>query len=171
MRRTLFAMVMVFALAALGCGKSESGTSSEGSAKPAGGEKAAGGASTITLDKLGGLKADVPAGAKAGDAMVGEGVMIQGPDLVVTIETASETRPKTAEDAKKEADMYSPKNVYVENLADGWALTYENEGGMGKNYFVQVRRDVGGKAIWCETTASTTKQQQNALATCKSIKP
>ena len=166
--RTTLAIVCLFVFA---CGKSESG-SGEGSAKPAGeGKAAAGGATSLTLDKLGGLKVDVPAGSKAGDAIVGEGVMIQGPDLVVTIETASETRPKTADDAKKEADMYSPKNVKAETLPDGWALTYDNEGGMGKNYFVQVRRELGGKAYWCETTASTTKQQENALAACKSLKP
>jgi hypothetical protein len=163
--------MLVLCLFAFACGKTVSGSSGEGSAKPAGGDKASGGSSTITLDKLGGMKAEVPAGAKAGDAIVGEGVTIQGPDLVVNIELASETRPKTVDDAKKEADMYSPKNMKDETLPDGWAITYDNEGGMGKNYFVQVRREIGGKAYWCETTASSTKQQENALKTCKSLKP
>ena len=126
-------------------------------------------ASTIELTKLG-LKADVPEGATAGDAIVGEGVMVQGPGIVVTVEVASDTRPKTVEDAQKEADAFSPQNLKSEKLSDGWALSFENTGGAGKNYFVQVRRDIAGKAYWCETTAAQPEQQTNALNTCKSLK-
>jgi hypothetical protein len=136
--------------------------------KPAEAPPAAG---PMTLEKVGGLKIDVPAGSTVGDAVGGKGAMIQGPDLVVSVEEASDTRPKTLEDAKKEADMYTPKNIKEETLPDGWVLTFENEGGMGKNYFVNVRRDIGGKAYWCETTASKPEQQANAVAACKSLKP
>jgi hypothetical protein len=127
-----------------------------------------GGSDKVSIDKLG-LKGDAPAGSTVGDAVVGEGAMVQGPGIVVTVEAASDSRPKTVEDAKKEADMYSPKNLKDEKLADGWALTFDNEGGAGKNFFVNVRRDIGGKAIWCETTASQPEQQANALAFCKSL--
>ena len=65
--------------------------------------------------------------------------------------------------------MYSPKNPKDEKLADGWAYTFENTGGMGTNYFVNVRRDIGGKSYWCETTASTPEQQTAALDFCKSL--
>lgn len=132
-------------------------------------DKAAAGG-PLDLPKLG-LKADAPAGATVGDVIGGgTGHMIQAPGLVVSVEVASETRPKTGEDAQKEADMYSPKNAKVEKLADGWALTFDNEGGMGKNYFVNVRREIDGKSIWCETTAAEPAQQANALAFCKSLK-
>ena len=66
--------------------------------------------------------------------------------------------------------MYTPKNLKEEKLADGWAITFDNEGGMGKNYFVNVRREIDGKSIWCETTASQEAQQTNALNFCKSLK-
>lgn len=132
-------------------------------AAPAGGNE-------VALTKLA-LKAEAPAGTEAKDAIVGEGVMLQGPGLIATVEIASDTRPKTIEDAKKDAEMYTPKNLKEEKLADGFAVAFENEGGMGKNYWVMVRREIGGKAYWCETTASQPEQQENALKACKSLKP
>jgi len=148
----------------VGCDDKKGSGGSEGSAESGGG-----GATTVELAKLG-LKADAPSGSKVSDAPIGEGVMIQGPNLVVTIELASDTRPKTVEEAKEDADMYSPKNMKTEKLADGWAMTFENKGSMGANYFVKVRRDIGGKTYWCETTSSNVDQQKNALAACKSLK-
>jgi len=127
------------------------------------------GPQTIKIDKLG-LSADVPAGAEASDAVIGEGVMIQGPGLVITIEEASDSTPKTLADAKEEADMYTPENLKEETLDDGWAMTFDNKGGMGTNYWVQVRREIDGKTFWCTTTAAQVEQQTNALAACKSLK-
>lgn len=133
----------------------------------AGGEPAAAGG--LAIDKLK-LKADAPEGTTVGDG-IGEGVMVQGPGLVAMVEVASDTRPKTEDDAKKDADMYSPKNLQSEKLADGWVVTFDNEGSAGKNFFVNVRRDIGGKAYWCETTAPSEEQAANAVAFCKSLKP
>ncbi|MCA9688900.1 MAG: hypothetical protein R3A51_17980 [Nannocystaceae bacterium] len=182
MRHALLALPLVFAVA---CGGGDTSNNKDAKvakasveSKAGGDEKAADGGdakeaaagpSTIELGSLP-LKADVPAGAKADKAIVGDGVMIQGPGLVVTIEEASDTRPKTLDDAKKDAEMYTPQNWKQEELADGWAVSFENTGGMGTNYFVEVRRDIGGKAYWCETTASQPEQQTNALNVCKSLK-
>lgn len=123
----------------------------------------------LDLPKVG-LKADAPADAKADDGILGAGHLVTGTGLVVSVEEASESQPKTADDAKKEADMFSPKNLKDEKLADGWMVTFDNEGGMGKSYFVNVRRDIGGKAYWCSTTVSTPEQQTNAINFCKSLK-
>jgi hypothetical protein len=117
-----------------------------------------------------GLKADAPAGTTVGDGIGGKGHMIQAEGFVVTVDPASDMTPKTIEDAKKEAEMYTPKNYKSEKLPDGFAVTFDNEGGMGANFFVQVRRDIGGKAYWCETTSSTAEQQAAVLAFCKSLK-
>lgn len=141
-------------------------------ADPAPVEEAAGGGDgpdLVKLEKLG-LVARAPAGSSVGDAIVGDGVMVQGPDLVATVEEAADTRPKTEADAKKNAEELSPKNFASETLEDGWAVTYDNESGMGPNFFVEVRRDIAGKTYWCETTASKPEQQANALAFCKSLK-
>lgn len=150
MKTLLAALPLVFTLA---CG------GGAGAAKPA----------SIDLPKLG-LKAEAPAGSTVGDAIMGAGHMVQGPNLVVNVGEATDSQPKTGDDAKKEADMFSPKNVKVDTLPDGWILTFDNEGSMGKNFFVQVRRDIGGKAIWCDTTSSSVEQQTNAVNFCKSLK-
>ena len=135
----------------------------DGDAKPAAGN-------TLDLPRVG-LKADAPAGTEVKDAMTGGvGHMLMGPGLVANVEVASDTRPKTVDDAKKEADMYTPKNLKDEKLPDGWAITFDNEGGMGKNYFVNVRREIDGKAVWCETTVSTPEQQTHAVNFCKSLR-
>jgi len=153
---------LVSVAVAVGCGKSDSG--GEGPA-------AKGGAPTVvSLDTLG-LKAEVPAGAKVEKAIMGDGQMIQGPDLVVTVEVASDSRSKTLEDEVKDSDMYSPKNAKSETLPDGWAYSFENKGSMGANHFVKVRREIGGKSIWCETTSPSAAGAANALAACKSLKP
>ncbi len=130
-----------------------------GDAKPA----------AIDLPKLG-LKAEAPTGTNVGDAIMGNGHMVTGPNLVATVSEATDSQPKTGDDAKKEADMFNPKNAKVDTLPDGWVLTFDNEGSMGKNFFVQVRRDIGGKAIWCDTTSSSPEQQTNAVNFCKSLK-
>ncbi|MBW1809631.1 MAG: hypothetical protein JRJ87_15660 [Deltaproteobacteria bacterium] len=154
-------VIFIAALSLVACSKSGD----------AGGGGGGGAAKSLTLAKFNNLKVDAPEGSKAGDAPIGKGVMIRGPNLVVTIEEASDTRPKDLKAAKEDADMYSPKNMKEEKLADGWAMTFENKGGMGTNYFVQVRREIGGKSYWCETTCSKPEQMANALAACKSLKP
>jgi hypothetical protein len=162
MRKLTMVVVVVGSMAALAACKKKDAD------KPAD-KPAAGG--PVTLDKVNGLKMDAPAGSQVSDAVGGSGQMVQGENLVVSVEVASDTRPKTADDAKKDADMYTPQNLNVEKLDDGWALTFDNKGSMGANYFVQVRRTIGGKDYWCETTASSPEQAKNALAACKSLKP
>jgi len=129
-------------------------------------EKADGG--LLDLPKLG-LKGKAPAGSKAGDNIVGEGHMVQGPGLVATVSPAGDSTPKDAAAAKEDADMYSPLNWKEEKLEDGYVVSFENKGGMGTNYWVTARREIGGKAYKCSTTASQPQQQKNALEFCKSL--
>lgn len=138
-------------------------------AAPADGGGEAAGLGVMELSTLG-LVAEAPADTRTGDPVVGDGVMVQGPELIATVALASDAMPKTEEEATKAAGDYTPKNLKAEALDDGFAITFDNEGGLGTNYFVQVRREIGGKAYWCETTASTPEQQANALAFCKSLK-
>lgn len=141
--------------------KSDAGAKADVKAEPAAPAK-------LELPKLG-LKADAPAGTTVSDGIGGEGAMVMGDNLVLNVDPAKDSTPKTIEDAKKEAEMFTPKNIEEEKLADGWVLTFENEGGMGKNYHVQVRREIGGKAWSCTTMQSTPEQQANAVAFCKSL--
>ena len=127
------------------------------------------GAIEIEIEKFG-LKVDVPKGVKASDAVVGEGVMVNGPGLVVTVELAGKTTPKTLEEAKQEAEMYTPQNIQEQTLADGWTITFENKGGMGTNYWVQSRREIDGATYWCSSTAAQVEQQAHALTACTSLR-
>jgi hypothetical protein len=129
---------------------------------------AGGGTAPLALTELG-LNAQAPEGSKAEKAIIGSGLMITGPDLVVTVEAAGKDNPKTLAEAKKSNELYSPLNVKEETLPDGWATTFENKGAIGTSYWVQVRRDIGGKPYFCSTTSSSPEQGANALAVCKSL--
>ena len=160
-----FTILFVATALLVGCGKKdESGGSSakstESKAAPAGPTK---------LPKLN-LQIDVPGKVEVGDAIMGEGHMLQGSGVgAMTIEIAE--KPQTLAEAKSDAEMYTPKNQKEETLADGWALSFENTGSMGKNYFVEVRRDIGGKTYKCSTTGSDAGQAAAVLTACKTLKP
>lgn len=159
---TRISILLVAALAFVGCKKNEEGAAAGKTAEaqaPAGPTK---------LPKLG-LSIDVPGKVDVGDAIMGDGHMLQGAGVgAMTVEVAK--TPQTLEEAKSDADMYSPKNLKEETLSDGWVLTFENSGSMGKNYFVTVRRDIGGKTYTCSTTGGNAKQAEAVLAACKSLR-
>lgn len=159
-RKLLTSIIAVAGITALaaGCGKKEEG---------GGGGGGGGGSETVELPQVG-LKATAPKGAEVSDG-IGGGTMIQAPGLVASVAVADDSTPKTADQAKTEADMYSPMNTKSEKLADGFVFTFENKGAAGTNYWVQVRRDIGGKGYWCTTTAAQKEQQANAVAFCKSL--
>jgi hypothetical protein len=134
-------------------------------------KKSGGGGGSVPLALAGlGVTAQVPEGATADKAIIGDGMTITGPDLMATVKAAGKDTPKTLAEAKEKSSMYAPTAVKEETLPDGWALTFENHGAMGTNYWVQVRRDVGGKAIWCEANVNSAEQQTNGLAVCKGLK-
>lgn len=123
----------------------------------------------VELAKLG-LKGDAPSGSSVGDAIVGKGTMIQGPGFAVTVEEAGDERPKTLKEAKSEAEMYSPKSTKEHELDDGWALTFQNEGSAGTNYFLRVRRSIGGTDYYCDTMSAHEDGRDRALEFCKSLR-
>jgi len=130
--------------------------------------EAAAPAAALELKKIG-LHIDVAGETTVGDAIMGDGVMIQGETIgAMQIETMKEA--KTLADEKSDADMYSPKNLKAEPLADGWLVTFDNKGSMGANFFVTVRRDIGGKSYKCSTTGSDAAQAKAVVAACKSLR-
>lgn len=159
MRASLVCLALSFAVT--GCSKKDDGTAS---AKPTEAETAG----PTKLPKLG-LQIDVPGSVQVGDAVMGEGHMLQGASIgAMQIEVAD--KKKSIDDAKSDADLYSPKDLKADALPDGWALTYSNTGSMGKNFFVDVQRDIDGKTYHCSTTGSDASQQQAVLAACKSLR-
>jgi hypothetical protein len=116
-----------------------------------------------------GLTATLPAMSQVSDAIGGKGAMVLG-TAPVTITEAEADDPKDVKAAKEEADMYNPKNFKEEKLADGWVVTFENEGSMGTNFWMKSRREIGGKAYICDTSVSKDEQRAAAIEICKSLK-
>ncbi len=163
------ALFLVAIVGLVACGKPSSGDSSKSKSAEPKAKKSAEPKATV-LKQVDGLKIDLPAGANISKGIMGTGVLIQAPGLVVSIAPAGASDPKTVQEAKKKAEMFTPKNIKTEKLSDGWVFTFENKGGMGTNYFVRVHRTIGGKAYTCTTTAHRPAQQTNAVKACKSLK-
>lgn len=120
------------------------------------------------LPKLG-LSIDVPGEVTLGDAVMGDGHMLTGEDVgAMQVEVAE--KPQTLDEAKSDADMYSPKNLKADKLADGWAISFDNTGSAGANYFVEVQREIGGKTYKCSTTQGDKDRAAAVLAACKTLK-
>ncbi len=172
LRNTLrfsFALVALVALVALAaCGKDQGKSDKSGATKKT--DKPA--TKTFTLAQVDNLKVELPAAANISEGP-GQGVMIVAPDLVLSISRADSATAKTLADAKKVAQRYKPQKLQAEKLSDGYALSYENQGHLGRkhyvNYFVHVVRVIGGKAYSCDTTANRPAQKANALKACKGL--
>jgi len=160
---------MALALGFGGCKESKDGDKKGADGKPAEGKTENKGPAMLKLDKLDGLQVEAPADTKAEDAIGGKGVMLQGAGLVMTIEPG-EGKPEDADKAKEDVDMYTPQDLKVEKLEDGFLLTFTNKGGMGTNYWLTGRRTIGGKAYWCSTTAAKPEFVESAAKACKSLK-
>ena len=160
---TRFSIVLVSFLAFAGCSKKDGGSAAAGKAaegKPAG---------AIKLDKLK-LQIDVAGDPQVGDAIMGDGVQLTGETIgALGVEVMKE--PKALDDEKSDAGMFNPKNLKAETLPDGWLVSFDNTGSMGANYFVTVRRDIGGKSYKCYTTGSNPDQAKACVAACKSLRP
>ena len=172
-------LVLVFVVATFACKKkdeegagggdapAEQGKAAEGSKGKAKPEKA--GPQTVTLPKLG-IKATIPAGAKVEDGLVGDGHMVTGPGITVSIDPATDMTPATADDAKKEAtDMYSATNIKDVQVENGYIITYENKGSMGTNYWMKGVREIDGKKFACSVTAPEDAHQKSGVAICQSL--
>ena len=120
-----------------------------------------------TLPKTG-LKIEVGGDVHVGEAIGGEGDRVSSDELG-GISVTLAAKPKTLDAEKHDASLFTPNELKAEPLPDGWALTFNNSGSMGANYFVTVRRDLGGKSFECGSIARTAEQGRHALAACKSL--
>ena len=161
---TKLASILTLALMlTAGCGKKDD--ASGGASGGGGGGKVA----AVKLPKLG-LTAEIPGEATVADGMGENAVMITGEGIgAMQVELAK--TPQTLDEAKADAKMYTPKNLASETLApNGWLMTFENKGGAGTNYWVDSRREIGGKTYKCGTTGSDATQAKAVAAACKSLR-
>lgn len=172
------ALALSLVTVAAGCEKSSSASSSEADKSSSsskedkkddkGGAKEKKDAPKLTkIDKVG-LSVELPADATVMDGIGDKSVMISTGSCTTNVSVAKDTDPKTSEDAKGAA--LATENLKIEKLSDGWIVTSENTGSAGRNYWLTMRRDIGGKGYLCETMQSNTDQVKCAIAICKGLK-
>jgi hypothetical protein len=143
-------------------GKTKEGASEKTSAK----------AAPKTIDAFG-LAFDGPADAEISDMTMGSAktYMVMGTGVVFSVAEPSDITPKTLEEAVEGAKIYDGVAfTKQEKTADGYHLEFNNKGSMGANYFVEIRREIGGKPYICSTTAPDQTFATNAVAACQSLR-
>lgn len=165
---TRISFLVVVALCA--CGKKDDNKAAGGGGAAKTSAGGGGKAAAVALKEVG-LKAEIPGDILTNDKGMGEGAstMVTGTDIgAMTVEEVKEE--KTVDAAKTDAKDYSPAKIDEEKLADGWAITFNNKGDMGENFFVETQRKIDGKLYKCGTTTNTAARQAVVLAACKSLK-
>jgi hypothetical protein len=127
------------------------------------------------LDKVG-LTADLPADATVMAGISATSNMVSTNATTLTIGVAKDTDPKTLEQGKGSAMLGDKgRNLKGDKTSDGWVVTWENTGMIGDtpsdNYWLSMRREIGGKGYMCETMQSNEDQRKAAIAICNSLKP
>jgi len=150
---TVMAGLATLGLSAAGCAKQETPD----------------GTAMLALEGLPGLEARVPAGTQASKNAMGIGVMLQGPDVSVTIGPDLDGDAANLDQAKKNAQAYSPTDLEGETLSDGYVLTYTSEADGRVNYWLVGRRRFVDTAYTCGVSSPKKAHQQTAIAICKSL--
>lgn len=115
-----------------------------------------------------GLRVSAPAGAVAGNAPLTAGALITGPGLASTT-VVEDAGPKTLDEELFNINELSPDEVQTELLADGWIVTYRTSGPRGAGYWLEARREIGGRALRCWTTAADAATRDTARELCLSL--
>ena len=132
-----------------------------------------GGTAAIKIPQLK-LQVDTTSDSTVSDMSMGgaPSYMVRGSETLFTVGEVDDSAPKTLDEAVEAAKIYDGVQVTKQDkTADGWNLQFHNKGSMGDNYFVDIRRQVGGRAVTCTTTASTPEQAAKAAAACMTVRP
>jgi len=162
--RVTVVLGLAAALATTGCkksGKTSAGGGDDGAAKVA-----------VKIPQLK-LQADVAGEANVSDMSMGgtKSYLVMASTTLFTVSEVSDTAPTTLDGAIEESKVYDgAQYTKKEKTADGWDLEFHNKGSLGDNYFVEVRRQIGGRPISCTTTANTPEQAAGAVEACKSLR-
>lgn len=174
--RFVFPAISILALAC-GSGGGDASPNKDGasSAKPAGDAKPAADAKPATkptkIEQVG-LTAELPEGATVMKGMSDGSAMISTDATTFNVSVAKDTDPKTLEQGKSGALLGDKgRGLTGEAIADGWVVTWENTGSMGDNYWLSMRREIGGKGYMCDTMQSNDAQRKAAIEICKGLKP
>lgn len=121
------------------------------------------------LDPLG-LQIELPSSATPPSVLSGI-YSIEDPALKLDVTAAEKGQPTTIEDGKKWVRDSRPLDLGAETLTDGWIVTYRNRTEFGDLYSLYMRRDIGGKGVFCRSNTMNTGLITAAIDACNSIKP
>jgi len=173
---TRAALAIVIAIVGAGCkdkdARKEDTPPAAGGSPAAAAAAAAPAAGSKTIEALK-LAFDGPADAQLNDMSMGgtKSVLINAPGLVFSVSEVGAAEPATFEEALESTKMYDGTQVTKqEKTADGWHLEFRNKGSLGDNFFVDIRRVLGGRPITCRTTVSLAEQAAAAVKACQSLR-
>ena len=127
------------------------------------------GAGMTALEALG-LQIALPPGSKLPPPQGSSYDIILPGSLFVAVKAADELSPKTLDEAKQAAFVYSPTNLRAESLPDGWIVQFESDAAGGHALWIQVRRKFGDKVYECSGNAFKGDDGAPIIAACKSLK-
>lgn len=172
MRHIAHLILSVSLVVLAGCEKPSSSASSDKSASASNadgkGAKDSASAKPTKIPSIN-LTVDLPPDAIVSDGLSEKSSMISTGAATLTVSLAKPTDPKTSADGK--AGALATENLKIEKLADGWIVTSENTGSAGRNYWLTMRREIGGKGYLCGTMQSNEDQVKAAIAICKGLRP
>ena len=115
-----------------------------------------------------GLRVSAPTGAVVGTASLTAGALISGPGLASTT-VIEDGDHRTLDEELFNINELSPVDVQPELLADGWLVTFRTLGPTGEGYWLEARREIGGRALRCWTTAADATTRDTARELCLSL--
>ncbi|HEY4180841.1 MAG TPA: hypothetical protein VGM90_28545 [Kofleriaceae bacterium] len=126
-------------------------------------------ADPVKLPKVG-LVVSVP-GATIKDSIAGTGNEVVADSLGALMVDADKDTP-TEELVRTRLQATKSENIAIENLADGFAVTYEIAGSKLRFYNLEAHRKIGDAWFACRSTSTPSSyaaRRAAALAACKSL--
>ncbi len=120
------------------------------------------------LDELG-IQAMVPEGAQMAETP--GGVTIIGMDVSMNVTRPSEFGISTElEEAQAWVEENrDPQGLEVEELEDGWLITYTVEGELGTSYALDGARTIGEETFMCQTSVGYESLRDGAVELCRTL--
>ena len=132
---------------------------------------------TVKLDKLG-LQIVMPFEPTIKDDgmlggphdLPGKGVVLHTRDHAWDdLNVAIDTKAWTIDEVKGTIAINKPRDVQVEQLSDGFAVTYATTTPYGERFGFQVERVIDGHQTECTTLAASVDVRTKLLTACKSL--
>lgn len=120
-----------------------------------------------------GVEGNVPESFEREGALGEYGRLLDFGEYFVFVARAERPVPTTLDEAKKKAQYNSAEELKVEQLPDGFALTFMSPRTkiLAPKWHVFVLRTIAGAPIWCESSPPEPGQRDVSRAFCLGLRP